>query len=62
MTAVEKVYLEKMASSFAEKAKDMKLLNQPKYEAIYDNCSELVQQIKRDFERFEEMEHEQTTS
>lgn len=62
MTVLEKAYLERMTSSFEEKAKDMKLLNQPKYEAIYDTCSELVKQIKCDFERFEEMEHEQTTS
>lgn len=61
MTEVEKAYLEKMARGFAEKAEDMRLLKQPKYQAIYDSCSELVLQIKRDFERFEEMEHEQTT-
>lgn len=62
MTEVEKAYLEKMASGFTERAKEAKLLNQPKYQAIYESCSELVQQIKCDFERFEEMEHEQTTS
>lgn len=58
MTEVEKAYLEKMASGFAERAEEAKLLNQPKYQAIYESCSELVQQIKRDFERLEEMEHE----
>lgn len=62
MTEVEKVYLEKMARGFAERAEDAKLLNQPKYQAIYDTCSELVQQIKHDFERLEAIEHEQTTS
>lgn len=61
MTDVEKTYLEKMARGFEEIAEDAKLLGQPKYYAIYDSCSELVKQIKRDFERFEEMEHEQTT-
>lgn len=62
MTAVEKAYLERMATGFAQKAEDMRLLDQPIYQMVYDTCSELVQQIKRDFERLEEMEHEQTTS
>lgn len=62
MTAVEKAYLERMATSFAQKAEDMRLLDQPTCQAVYGTCSELVQQIKRDFERLEAMEHEQTTS
>lgn len=62
MTTAERAYLNRMASAFAKKAEEMKLVKQPMHQAVFETCYELTLQIKQDFEKMEMIEHEQATS